>query len=155
VRRFEPGRLQLAARGWTLTNETGSFFHLELAAQHLESRGLRVWNESASDDHRELFDSIGLELELEAGFAYVLTCESPQAAWGATGGHAGDSIATPDSAAVSFAPVSKHDGASTGPDVVAPLTLGEALLLSETGLPSRGVIIFLPRIPAHLMPAEL
>ncbi|MBT8485919.1 MAG: hypothetical protein HKO59_15590 [Phycisphaerales bacterium] len=134
VRRLQGGTLRLLVRGWTLLMEDGPVLQLELRAEHDRRQPTRIDQVlGRTPPGRERFDGVAVEVMLEPGNALVLTCESPSVDWDA------------DAAAPAT------DG-GVGPDVAAPLTLGERLLRIDATPPRRGMLVFVPRIPAQLGP---
>ncbi len=138
--RCGPGHLRLMARAWTVQTERGALLNLELLPKHQPPRSLRLQRllgERAPPGR--LFWSLALEVQLEPGFAYVLTGASPQAEWTAPGTAAG------------IAGVERQVPApGLGPAADAPPTLGE-LFFTGGEPPRRSMLVFLPRIPDGLL----
>jgi hypothetical protein len=147
-RRVEGGRLALLARAWTVLMEDGPHLQLELVPEYRRetrrSTDLRQLLERPDGTGAsEPITTMAVDVALEAGFAYLLTYEAPQADWSESG-----------------APAPLEDaggpaGQGVGPEAVAPRTLGQRLLWSDAGRTGRGVLVFVPRIPRELYPPEL
>jgi hypothetical protein len=149
-RRLERGTLRLGLRSWTVATEAGAIMQLEL---------LPWWEPPPTgQDLRPLLGqprvfrgrhltALWLEVSLEPGAAYVLTCESPQVDWD------GDDA----SAGRGGRPASRRLGPldTIGSDAVAATTFGERMLRSAVGPPGRGVLVFVPRLddPSAAVPA--
>jgi hypothetical protein len=180
VQWFEPGEIRLMIRSWTLLMEDGPRMQLELLPQyskpHVQDFDRILGRETRPD---ALFSSIALDLRMEVGHAYVLMWEQPQVEWRAvedspSASRAMKSPSTDDgseAAAATPAPNgSRRDagppparlgkgpvadsggGDGLGPDAALPQTLGEMLLGGAGHPPTRGVIAFIPRIPADVFP---
>jgi len=156
VWRFEGGRLELMIRAWTMLMEDGPYLRLQMLGQHDRSRPSRLDRMMG----RRVFEgrrltSISLDLLLEAGWAYVLTCERPSVEWEPV---EADAAAAEPSAGESEEADENggRDGppSGAGPDVLAPLTVGEVFFRIETMPPARELLVFVPRIPESLFPPE-
>jgi len=158
VRRFEGGRLELMIRAWTMLMEDGPYVRLQMLGQHDRSRPSRL----AQMIGRRVFEgrrlpSISLDLLLEAGWAYVLTCERPSVEWEPVE----DDAPAPEPSAGELEEADETGDRGTGPpggvgpDVLAPLTVGEVFFRIETMPPARELLVFVPRIPEALFPPEL
>jgi hypothetical protein len=171
VRRFDRGSFRLLVRSWTTQMEDGPHMHLEVLPQHSLPRAndLRRLMGEKPADAGEAFATLALDLQLQAGYAYVLVSESPEVDWPELDrpalvnevlvGAAGDEPA-PDAPDESLPAVRPRDGGwshvgppeSVGPEAGAPLTLGEMLLPLSVSPPMRRVLAFVPKIPAELFP---
>jgi hypothetical protein len=140
-RTFQGGTLQLMARGWVVKMEHGPRVQLELVPQHSrsESRYHQLLGQSYAD--AEPLPSLALHLLLEHGYAYILTCEDPQVRWDAA----------PDDEPSQASGRGPMGG--LGPDVQMPTTIGQLMLSSTAGRPSRGMLVFTPRIASSLFSA--
>ena len=154
VRRYERGAFRLMMRSWTVPMEDGPRVHLELVPQHARPSANNIRRLLGErDEPIEGFGSGALDLQLEPGYAYVLVGESPQAEW------ARQAEANPKSASPSLPPRLAHKPRMgpidpAGPESAAPYTLGELLLPVDRNLSTRGVLIFVPRIPEYLLPGQ-
>jgi hypothetical protein len=171
VRRFDRGAFRLLIRSWTAQMEDGPRMHLEVLPQHSLPRAndLRRLMGEKPADAGEAFATLALDLQLQAGYAYVLVSESPEADWPeldrpavvneALAGVVGDEPA-PGAPDGSLPAVRPRDGGwsrmgppeAIGPEAGAPLTLGEMLLPLSVSPPMRRVLAFVPKIPAELFP---
>jgi hypothetical protein len=96
-----------------------------------------------------------MHVELEAGYAYVLTGESPQTEWLVEDEGDSTSDAALDSALTAVAPSALGPPVDLlGPGAMAPQTLGELMLLGQDRPPSRGMLVFVPRVPRELYPPD-
>lgn len=147
VRRYQGGSLRLMARSWVLPMEYGPRVQLEIVPQHIrgESQYHRLLGQSRALS--EPIASLAAQLLLEPGYTYILTCECPQIAWG-DGEQDSDGARQPDAASA----MGPSAGVGLGPQVQAPMTLGQLMLTSHSGRRSRGMILFTPRIAAELFP---
>lgn len=160
VRRFNSGSLRLVARGWTIPTEDGPRLQLQIAPlfrpQQQAITGSfrpRLGDESP---HDEVFESMAMELELESGWAYVLTCESPERQWTQSDG-AGSAVESGGSGGNTPSPdeTRRNESNGLGPEAAAPETAGELILRTEGHPPSRGMLVFLARIPQKLYPPAI
>jgi len=173
VRRFDRGDFRLLIRSWTVLMEDGPHLHLEVLPQHLLPRAnnLRLLIGEKPEDTGEAFATLALDLQLQAGFGYVLVSESPAIDWPQLdepalmpdgGEEAGDVAAVPkgEGGEVSTPvapPAVRHKprvgpGENFGPEAGTPRTLGEILLPSSVAPPTRELLVFVPKIPAELFP---
>jgi hypothetical protein len=144
VRRFAGGEIALLARSWAVQMEDGPYLQLELLPVHRRrssTTDLRRLLENAAPE-QEPFTSMAADLELEEGFAYLLMYESPDVVW-----RLGDDPA-PEATA------NQGSGPGVGPEVFVPVTVGQLLLWTDVGQASRGILVFLPRIPRALYAPE-
>ena len=81
IRRFGRGRLVLLVRGWTMAMEDGPRMCLQLRVVVGRPTGGALRQLLDRTPSEEALPSLDVELGLEAGFAYVLTCESPAVSW--------------------------------------------------------------------------
>ncbi|HRQ75289.1 MAG TPA: hypothetical protein PK098_05155 [Phycisphaerales bacterium] len=146
VRRFDRGTFQLMSRSWLVRMETGPFLQLELLPQF----------RSPEDSYRKVlgqpsssviaWPSMAVDVLMEHGHAYILLSESPVFDWS-------DATATStDTEPAETRPA----GTTVGPEAIAgtPTTIGELMLSSEGPRRARGMLVFVPRIPADLLPPE-
>jgi hypothetical protein len=150
VRRFDRGSLRLLSRSWTVPMEDGPRMLLEIVPQHeipvstmrrllnqsAAPAGRRAWN----GDAPTAFGSVAVNMLMEHGWAYVLTCDSPAAVW------PGEDR---DRRAEQPRPTPQRDRASIGPEAEPPPTLGELLLSGSAG--RRALLVFVPRIAPGLL----
>ncbi|MHC4414472.1 MAG: hypothetical protein ACYS0G_04230 [Planctomycetota bacterium] len=136
VERFGSGRLRLMARSWTVQMEDGLYLNLELLPQFQTAPAAKLnrllGNRGTAG---RLLTSVALGAKLEAGFAYVLTGESPSIEW------------RPDGVAATAPPI--------GPRVVGPATVGELLFCGRRQPRTRGMLVFIPKLPAPWTPRDL
>jgi len=128
VRSIPQGQLRLMGRSWTVLMEDGPYLTLELLPQ--------LWRPQEPSLYRllgdaylqgEVFRAVAIEIQLEPGYAYVLTGEAPVVEW----------IVPPRD------PV--------GPTVETPDTLGEFLFSQRTEPLLRTLLVFVPRISNRLL----
>ena len=147
MRDLEPGRLRLVARSWTIQMEDGPYLYLELLPEVIGPAASTL-NKLLGETSLQgvVFGSLGIEILLEPGYAYVLTGESPAVEWQPRA-----DTAEPQPTAESEPVVVLPDGPAVGPTVVAPDTLGE-FLFAGVGKPARRtILVFVPRIPKRLL----
>ncbi|UCD76436.1 MAG: hypothetical protein JSV91_05820 [Phycisphaerales bacterium] len=157
IRRFGRGRLMLLARSWTMPMEDGPRLYLQLRVGFRRPGGaaLRQLLEQTPSD--EFLPSLNLEICLETGYAYVLTCESPTISWDEPVGNEGK----PNDAAAMTAASStraRHSdrigpGDGIGPEVAPPVTVGRRLLTPPQEQGRRAILLFVPRIPPSMYPS--
>lgn len=151
VRNYRGGELTLMARGWVVPMEHGPRVQLELVPVHVrgESQYHRLLGQSRVD--AEPLASLTTHLLLEPGFAYILTCECPLASWTVDDdeGVAHSPDTGEKASQASAGPTGTH-----GPVAQPPTTLGQLMLASHAGPPSRGMLIFTPRIAPELLPPD-
>lgn len=133
IRRCPAGKLQLLGRSWTMPMEDGPRMLLELAPAHAAPGGPRDLRGLLGGPDRapQRFESLAAEAMLDPGYAYALTCEAPAVDW--FGGPAPDA---------------GQGGGGAGPMAEAPRTIGQVMLSNEGPRPLRGVLLFIPRLPA-------
>lgn len=155
VRRFGRGSFRLMLRGWSLQMEDGPYVHLEVMPEFHppESHDLRDLLQVEGDFEGERFETLELRLEMTGGYAYLLTAERPGLAW------VPDRVATPDADQAATPPPAGRSTRRTmgpldsvGPDAATPPTLGELLFKGGGAQPSRGVVVFVPRVSRDLYP---
>jgi hypothetical protein len=151
VRNYRGGELQLMARGWVVPMEHGPRLQLELVPVHVrgESKYHRLLGQSRID--AEPLASLTAHLLLEPGYAYILTCECQLASW-AVDDDGGDAQTSETVAKTSHA--SAGSTGTHGPLAQPPTTLGQMMLASHGGRPSRGMLVFTPRIAPELFPPD-
>lgn len=178
VRRFDRGDFRLLMRAWTVAMEEGPCLHMELLPQHRlpQPQNLRRLLGEKPEDAGEAFASVALDLQLQAGFAYVLISESPNIDWPQLDAPALAAPVIPASAMVRQPPTDDPKPAAASPQSAAPIppvrpakprigpddyagpeagvprTLGEVLLPSMRSPPTREILLFVPRIPDELFP---
>lgn len=149
VRRYWGGAMQLLARAWVVPMEYGPRIQLELVPVHL--RGQSQYHRLLGQDYRDAraLGSLAMNIMLEPGYGYILTCEQPQVEW-----------ATEDDAANEATDAAGVHGSSgvgiltsmIGPEAETPMTLGELMLSSHGNRPSRGMLVFTGRVREGLYP---
>jgi hypothetical protein len=150
VRRFDEGTLLLLMRAWTVQLEDGPALHLELLPVLDQSRSNRlgqILGRRAFSGER--FEQVGVELLLDAGYAYVLTCAAPDAAW-----EVPVADVDVDARTGRATPTRESRRPRFGPDAIAPPTMGETLLRLEVAPAQREVLVLVPRIAPHLFPPQ-
>lgn len=161
VRRFDRGEFRMLIRGWTVQMEDGPYMHLEILPQHHVPRAndLRRLLGEKPADAGEAFATLSLDLQLEAGYAYVLVSEPPEIDWPSLDRPASERVveAGADASNAAKPPPRPRAGRvgpldGVGPDAGAPLTLGEVLLPTAVSPPMRQVLVFVPKIPLELFP---
>ncbi|MCZ6543375.1 MAG: hypothetical protein O6768_06885 [Planctomycetota bacterium] len=154
VERYGPGWFRLMVRTWTVQMEDGLYLNLELLPQFQPPHAPRLrkllGDRTVSG---EVFASIALEVQLEAGFAYVLTGESPKVHWRehSDGSELPQENPPPDSAG---SPQRDTDGSSKADQqsIAAAATIGELLFVGQTQPPTRKLLVFVPKISTPLFP---
>lgn len=138
VRRFDRGTMRLMIRSWTVQMETGPAVHLEvLPSHHLpDGRSLQRLL-GAAGSTGEGFDSMTIDLQLEAGWGYVVIGQAPDT---------GSARLAPGRNATA----SRGPQDAAGPDAAAPLTMGEFLLGQRPDAARRTILVFVARVPAEL-----
>lgn len=143
-RTFQPGELRFLARAWIAQMEDGgAYLSFQFVPQHYREGPMSYYKLLGRETGEgETFTSMSLDMLLEEGHAYVLTCESPLVDWvDVTAGHQHET---------SQRDREDNDGDDeappVGPDTRAPTTLGQFMLSTERGRRGRGLLIFIPRI---------
>ena len=162
VQWFETGEVRLMIRSWTLFMEDGPRMQLELLPQYHKPRAQdfsRILGRQTPPD--AMFSSIALDVRMEVGHAYLLLWEQPQVQWLASEPDEGEPGAEPASSGAASSPQRRSTigpaaeaslDDALGPDAALPQSLGEMLLGGVGHPPTRGVIAFIPRIPAEVFP---
>ncbi len=146
VRRFGPGRLRLMARSWSVPMEDGVYLNLELMPWYDPPRSPTLNRLLGRRESGAILASMALEVQLRPGYAYVLTYESPEVSWPEPG-------RPPQATDEDPAAARGERGADSpapqppGPWTDTPATVGE-LLFRGTLPRARGMLVFVPRIPA-------
>jgi len=155
ARRYGGGAFELTLRAWTTQTEDGPRLVLELVPYFARTIAPTVAPIRPDRTPRgEPVDSLAVTLALEAGYAYLVTCESPSFRWQAAPDQGGTSPTSDSSDEADVRGSVGHQGAF-GPDIAGPVTLGELLFRGEAEGAVRGVLILIPRLPASLFPDEL
>ncbi len=152
VRTYRGGELALLGRSWTVTMEDGPYLQLELVPAYLQTPPPRDYLQLLGTDRpqaTEGFISMAVDLQLDPGFAYILTWEEPDTIWTAAGGRSSSSEEEVDASTDSSL---RPGGIGVGPEFEAPPMLGQLLFSAESGRSGRGLLIFVPRVPAALFP---
>jgi hypothetical protein len=166
VMRFDRGIVSLLARGWTVPTENGPRTQLEVIPVFERPRNKSLQLLVQEDEQPDaLFPSVALDLQLEVGYAYVLTYESPGVAWetidtkedveASTPADAGTEVDEADPEPAAARPRHVGPGDAVSAEVAAPWTAGELLMAAKERLPRRVVLVFIPRIPEELFPPVL
>lgn len=160
IRMFSPGKLQLMLRSWLMPMEDGPTIMVHLMPRHREPQQIDFRQLlGRSGDPGRSFDSMAIEMQLAPDYAFVLTAAPPDESWDedATGDPGGDQDESREGDAPSRGPTGRTArGSGVGPPVQTPVTVGELLLIGGRGAPSRGVLVFVPRIGSELrLPEEL
>lgn len=152
---------RLMARGWSLMNEDGPRYQLELTPllQSPDAQELLPRLRDQRPGHEPLASS-ALQVQLEPGWAYVLMGEDASVNWHASevaaaaatmnGEAAASSSGGPQPAEARATPLLKH-AHGPGPEAAAPPTLGQLLLDEATSPPTRGMLIFIAHLPRSMM----
>ena len=128
VRSIPPGQLRLMGRSWTVLMEDGPYLTLELLPQLRRRQEPSLYRLLGDADMQgEVFGALAIEIELETGYAYVLTGETPALEW------------------------TDQPRDPAGPNVETPDTLGEFLFSQRTEPPLRTLLVFVPRISDRLL----
>ena len=152
VLRFDRGEFQLMIRCWTVQMEDGPYLHLEvLPRRRVPQVGdlRRLLGDEDETAASQAFGSMALDLQLQAGYAYLLLGESPQIDW--PGLDAPPAANDEPQTAATAEPRPSRTGPidMIGPEATAPRTLGEMLLLPDPPA-NRIVLGFVPKIPSEL-----
>jgi hypothetical protein len=156
VRRVNRGSVGLLSRSWTVPLENGPALYLELVPRYHppDARDLRHLIGRDPDRSRP-FTTLALQMELEAGYAYVLLGESPQAEWRVQDDEISIEQERPDAVLASIAPSSLGPPVDPlGPGAMAPQTLGELMLIGHGHQKNRGMVVFVPRVPREMYPPD-
>lgn len=138
VRSIPPGRLRMMGRCWTILMENEVYLSLQLLPQLVRPQVPSLYQLLGDPDLQgEVFRCLAIEIELQPGYAYVLTGEAPAISWGRP--------SEPRSE-----PSAAH-GSAAGPDTETPDTLGEFLFSSRAEPPLRTLLVFVPTIPDRLL----
>ena len=146
VRRFGPGRLRLMARSWSVRMEDGVYLNLELVPRYDPPRSPTLNRLLGRRESGTILASMALEVQLGPGYAYVLTYESPEVSWP-------EPDRPPQATDEDPAAARGERGADSpapqppGPGTDTPATVGE-LPFRGTFPRARGMLVFVPRIPA-------
>ncbi len=128
VRSIPPGQLRLMGRSWTVLMEDGPYLTLELLPQLRRPQEASLFRLLGDTDLQgEVLAALAIEIELEHGYVYVLTGETPALDW--------------------IDPLRE----TAGPNVETPDTLGEFLFSQRTEPPLRTLLVFVPRISDRLL----
>ncbi len=146
VRRFGPGRLRLMARSWSVPMEDGVYLNLELVPRYDPPRSPTLNRLLGRRESGEILASMALEVQLRPVSAYVLTFESPEVSWPEPGRPTQAADEDP-AAAHGERGANSLDLQLPGPETDTPVTVGE-LLFRGTLPRARGMLVFVPRIPA-------
>ncbi len=144
------GRLRVITRAWTAPGTLGPVMRADVAVQHLPRLAELIPNLQPGDAARSLepqkqgpvFDETLASLEMQRGYAYLLICDDPDAAW------PGEEVEINPMEATYLA---LREGAA-GPPTVSPPSLGERLL-RRAATPLSGeesmtaVVVLAPRLP--------
>ncbi|TVQ54183.1 MAG: hypothetical protein EA377_06255 [Phycisphaerales bacterium] len=156
ARTFSPGELKLLLRSWIMPMEDGPTVMVQLLPHHRAPRPVS-YRELLGGRRRggESLATLAMELQLEPGYAVVLIAAAPDEQWNDSGEENAQGDENDGSSGSSRR--AARTGPGMGPPVATPVTVGELLLLSDgRGVPSRGVLVFVPRIGSELLPpAEL
>lgn len=147
VRRYEAGAFLLVFRAWTMATEDGPALHLEFGGRFEEPKTATGYRRLLGDEQRgtELL-SLSAEARLERGWVYILTCEAPASTWSA------DPASPAAPLAPSAGPADFGAGPDAGPAAAPPRTVGEVMLRGDSGRPTRGLLVFEPRLRAAWPP---
>ena len=146
VRRFGPGRLRLMARSWSVPMEDGVYLNLELVPRYDPPHSPTLNRLLGRRESGEILASMALEVQLRPVSAYVLTFESPEVSWPEPGRPPQAADEDP-AAAHGERGADSPDPQPPGPETDTPVTVGE-LLFRGTLPRARGMLVFVPRIPA-------
>lgn len=146
VRRFDRGTFQLMSRSWLVRMETGPFLQLELLPQFRspEDSYRKVLGQPSSSV--TAWPSMAVDVLMEHGHAYILLSESPVLDWTEAAATGADAEPAEQ----------RQTATSVGPEAIAgtPTTIGELMLSREGPRRARGLLVFVPRIPADMLPPE-
>ena len=146
------GRLRVLARAWTAPAVDGPVMRADVAIQHLPRLTELLPSLTPHDASRSLepqlqgpvFEETMASLEMRGGYAYLLVCDEPDAAWGEAPGPVDPLLAT-------YAPPAIDDDLMGPPTVPVP-TVGERLLRRPgtpltSERPLTAVVVLAPRLP--------
>ena len=152
VQRYQGGEFRLMVRSWNVQMESGPYLHFELSPRRrlVQANNLRrlLNNEG---DLEQYFGSMSLEVQLEAGYMYVLTGESPEIEW-----QNGEDVPAAGSRSGREGTSRRGGLLDVGPEAAPPPTMGELLFSSSSATGTRGVLVIVPKIAAELfLPEQL
>lgn len=155
VRRFRGGDISLLVRAWTMKTEDGPQLQFEMVPYHSARQGgyRRFTNQRERNPlgsplvAGEAFESMAVNLRLDPGYAYVLTCDAEVTA------RRGRDL--PDRTSSGEVRGSVGPRGDFGPLAVGPATLADALLRGEEPAANRLLVVLIPRVPRVLFPPEL
>lgn len=156
VERYDRGEFRLMIRSWSVQLEDGPCVHLEALPLHQQPQasGLRRLLGEESPIGKG-FGSMALDVQLQAGWAYVLLSEMPQVDWPGLDAPDQPPRGSPSNAAKAMVRAPKYGpGDVSGPDAPAPLTMGELLLPLDRDPPTRSLLVFIARISPEQFPAQ-
>jgi hypothetical protein len=146
VRAYRNGRFQLLVRSWVVMMEDGPYVQMDLVPCFLEGVDRpATFLEQPATPRGELFERLSISVRLDPNVAIVLTCEAPHVAWpseSAPGPVQRTALAPRRGFGPGAAPPDVR-----GPDASAPMTLGPLFLGDDGAGASRGLLVFVPRIP--------
>jgi len=148
------GRLRVLARAWTSPSPEGPRMRADVAVQHLPRISELLPSLTPDDARRTLepqhqgpiFDETMACLEMQEGYAYLLICDRPGAAWGQS------EQPQPDPLEMTYSPLRPAPEELIGPPTAPIPTIGERLL-RRAATPLTGdrsmtaVVVLAPRLP--------
>lgn len=140
--RVDEGEFRLVLRTWIVRTEDGPRVHVRIVPTYRIGTSLTysVLLGDELDEGRPLPSGV-IDLLLEPGYACVLMGASPGTAWRGW------------SSEEELEAAAEADGAPTtgpGPIIEPPVTIGELMLSSRKGMPSRGLLVLIPRVPESM-----
>ena len=161
VRRLKPGTVRLMVRAWTVLLEDGPYLHVDM---------MPFYDQPSDDSLRRLLDqerSLGqalpeaaLDVKLNDGYAYILTCESPSASWdeledGSSSTPEGDTSGDEQESSTNQSIFARDKPIEPlGPATTPPTTIGQLLFGSRSNQPRRCMLVLIPKLPDTLFDSE-
>ncbi len=136
-RTLPPGVVRIIARCWPVPPSTSAAtIHLDLAFQFEPTTNPKPADPFAeptivkAEDRGEALRELTLAAAIEPGFAYILTCETPDTIWKAHPSTSNEDtgFSPPETDEPQPASPPKH----VGPIIPSPITLGEAAMQTES-----------------------
>ncbi len=155
VRRVQGGTLALMIRGWTIPMEDGPRLQLEMQPVYERSHPSQIsqlLGQQSFDG--EAISTMFVDVLLEVGYAYVLTCESPGVEWVRVDTLEGEEVDEEQAEVEDLDAAGPKKSGGAGPEAAAPMTVGEVLMRVQTTPAGREMLVFVPRIPAMLFPPQ-
>ena len=158
VRRADRGDFRLLVRSWIVAMEDGPKLHFEMLPQHQRPQANNLRRLLGEQQEQvDGFAAGSLDLQLDVGYAYVLVGESPVSEWSAGASDLGGGARREETLPPRFSRTPRVGPSDVfASDGATPVTLGELLLPTDRQPPTRGILVFVPRIaPEFLIQAPV